>query len=358
MNDISIFDLQYFEFVYDIISMHKDEENQSLIVPIFNLCSEMMNKIVSHSHNSVRSCLEKWTNLISDLIKTKFYLIEHVITWRYDEPYIIIDNLLVCNVEECRINFSNLMVLTYKSVKEKSKIIHGNQESPRTFFQAVDSMIECIKSASFYWKNFEQFFNLLLRFSEFGEVETKYLLKMGVLDRLLDLFFWEYSPISEKKSRRVPFGDRFNKPNYNSLISLITKLISNCQLNDAFLKYISQDENNQKISNFEFPSKRETCLIFYQTGGFLLLIRKIIYESPTKIHSILAIEEICRGNLDVSIYLLKYLTTEMLGGNNSQKTTFVDYILSILQIDDNFIEAKAKNYSSEIQTVLFITNFK
>jgi len=111
--------------------------------------------------------------------------------------------------------------------------VYEDQESekdePETLtIKVIESLLEKIKTLPFYWRYFNQYFLVLRDFASLGSIEKQYLLQRGVIEKIIDIYLGEDSPLPKKKKKKLKMGDRYDVPNFTNMISMLSLLICSC----------------------------------------------------------------------------------------------------------------------------------
>jgi len=129
----------------------------------------------------------------------------------------------------------------------------------------VGVLMELLQGCECHWKRFDQLFQLLLGFASCGQKEAVYLIRCGLVLRLVDIYAGEAGGVprrylvehcsseyaSKKKpksARRTKMGDKYNKPNFNFLVSLL----------DVLIRSVVVTPNDDEVSDSDSDSDAST----------------------------------------------------------------------------------------------------
>lgn len=266
LNDKNIFDPDYFRFIWNIISIEKD--NPSPPIMDYSLSPESCNDprmiciqlgtcflINTLSHAKERAYLASYCEYVKTLFSNhipacKWFiqtLLESSNQWSKQI-------LFLCTVSETRETLASLIIHVLKSLTPYEKDIYQNEkmeiedaekekkieENPFNFnnfeksqslcISLIDKLLGMLKEAHSHWHHYAQYFLIFREFAKIGTEEKQYLISRSLVGYLLDFYLGEESPYANvsHKQKKPKMGDKFSSPNLSYMIDCVSILTQSC----------------------------------------------------------------------------------------------------------------------------------
>ncbi|KAJ1559888.1 Ubiquitin carboxyl-terminal hydrolase 34, partial [Nowakowskiella sp. JEL0078] len=187
---------------------------------------------------------------------------------------ILTDLLFSCYIEEVRDTFVSLVEFVFKTLRTRDQLEYGNtddnvlDENTR-IARFIKNLAIMSQVAYRYWRVFDQYFELVFKLSELGQLEKFWIKETGFLANMIDLYLGDLSVIRMKDRPRM--GDKFTVPNFSNLIRAVKSVVVGCQIVD---EPTESDNPNFPLSLGE----RELMLLFFgmkRTRNFAFFVKQI-----------------------------------------------------------------------------------
>eukprot|EP01102_Stenamoeba_stenopodia_P022961 TRINITY_DN9765_c0_g1_i2.p1 TRINITY_DN9765_c0_g1~~TRINITY_DN9765_c0_g1_i2.p1 ORF type:complete len:1188 (+),score=227.80 TRINITY_DN9765_c0_g1_i2:326-3565(+) len=268
--------------------------------------------------------------------------------------------LLVCIISETREAFANLVIsvmfclarfereayaeeenallqqkdvaMEIVEVKDDEVAVERNARRSKSYIvQVVDALMELIKDAPNYWRNFPQFFLPLRAFASWGSVERQYFMTRNTISQLIDFYLADESPTiknAQPKSKRIRMGDKASSPNVSFMVDIISTLVrgSATNVHKEFGVPPTQIQDGAIIAISTEDMALLHCPTFYQ---------RIIKEAANIPATIEIVTHLCWENEDTSKTLIEVITS---GINHVEYEYFKSYFevfTALLDVDDS-----------------------
>jgi hypothetical protein len=232
-------------------------------------------------------------------------------------------------------NYQTIPIVSYDKTKDtfysdrvpKSALIRFMQ----IFFEKL------LEAARLNWKKYEDYFQVLFYFAKLGHLETKYLVKAGGINKLLDFIMNNSPPFSHGKAKEK-MGSAIADPNFKTPIDILSHLIRSC-----ITFGIKQTESYSSVSliqnaehHIELPVD-EVQPLMTRLCFTVDLINKQYNDAILSI-----VLHLCWGDYDNSLFFLSELmfSSNIQKGNITELRKRIRILSEIIKIEDILQEAR------------------
>ncbi|KAL6068267.1 USP domain-containing protein, variant 2 [Balamuthia mandrillaris] len=201
-------------------------------------------EIISHSREKDR--INHFSEQLRKILKANVAACRWWVGLLVDKPEWLREMLLDCSSEDARQNFAELIHYALKYLLKAGErdylqvfLAEGEEREEaggETMLKegqivrlCIDRVLELDRYAVLKWRNFGQYFTLFFHFALLGPTEMAYLLRRNVISRFLDIYLGPDSP-NARRRLYMRFGDKWQQPDFSSLISLVCLLLRSCHI--------------------------------------------------------------------------------------------------------------------------------
>jgi len=177
--------------------------------------------------------------------------------------------------------------------------------SKSSLARLIGHLIELIDECSLHWRNFAELFELIEIFSRFGHKESTFLIRCGVILKLVDFYQGASSIVPQRSIVRSPLsktkpgeekrvmGDRSSKPNFLQVITLVCYLARSAHIPDDDDGDVSDSDSDESRSpDVKSSSPAVSMKSPFVTTDALSMSNNHFYQLPKRDARVLSSKEI------------------------------------------------------------------
>eukprot|EP01133_Synstelium_polycarpum_P007566 gene7566-8852_t len=205
---------------------------------------------------------------------------------------------------------------------DELQLIGMPRYSKSAIIRFMDTYLEFIKEAPFFWKHFYQYFIFIRDFAFLGTEERKYLLSRNVISQLIDFYLGDESPNAKTHppQKKTKMGDKYQQPLLTGMLETIAVLTR------ASHTRFSAREATLLPSHTERDPLIMSDVDTYMVNYPQFIVRTIKDNINLK-STIEILQHICYGDIDTSANMIQCI--EPVDCKQS-----LDVLLMLISIDD------------------------
>ncbi|KAH3742845.1 ubiquitin carboxyl-terminal hydrolase 34 [Pelomyxa schiedti] len=232
LRDRQFFDQTYFDFMFELIKLLSFEPVLDLDTPFSPVPFQTLLLVTKFTLDTLAHA--KYSNSLGDYVnQLKLSLGKHMPACRWFLSFVmttgkIKEFLLDCPVERVRVHFSDLIIHVLKSLSPCESSQWGNEFNeppaavqPSSVLRFMDAVLDLLEASRSSWKQFKQYFKVILGFASLGSMQRHYLIQKRIL------FLFSDWLVGSSKGR-VSVMDDETLPDLAEYIATISVVVRGC----------------------------------------------------------------------------------------------------------------------------------
>lgn len=356
--DKVVFDKQYFEFLYSIMTQDSTAADSSpnLRLEMGKLSTEVVLNSVSRAHD--KETFPHWINLLRNMVAKDRELARFIITNMISQHNWNVDFLLHCLLADVRSQVGRVICesLTVLSPAERDQYFkmpltdaqiasEKCDEKAGPVTQYIHASVKLFPSLPPNWKIFEQYFRVLAHFAELGPNEAQHLCCYNLLPKLMDFFMGDASPIPmagiklDSKGKRPQMSNAYLAWDTKDFLRLLKELILISEP-----PKVSKTRSPFSAQGPLFPLSAPTRTLLAHKSFFTNLLKEAKgVKSGTYVTKILA--NCCWDNEQLSQSIIAYMSAGL-------EENFVDHVRPYFRVMNGLVNIQDTLQDKRIEWVL------
>lgn len=238
LHEKKLFDPAYFSFLWHLIDLNSDSSLPGLSLRTLQVATFFFLEVISHAKD--REILPRFGDRLRQRYKESDEASRWLVALLIDDKRMLSQLLFECPVEEIRSSFAELLASVVQTLLkdplEQRALLQSEYEmgdvkeagSPLVR-PLVDRVFALLPDATRYWRQFKEYFGFFLEFASIGPVPKRYLLAMNAIGQFLHAYLGPNSPYIKERPK-FKLGNRWEDPDYSTLISCVSLLARSCDL--------------------------------------------------------------------------------------------------------------------------------
>lgn len=382
LREKNVFDVNYFQFVWDVVTTNVQlppvldytlDTSDALRVSI-EMATKFIFTILAYAKEkqSLRDYVDRLKQMYSNHIPACKWFIASL-TNQKDFPWLK-SILFQCPVSETREILSRLIVHVmsclspiekhiYSQVTSDSMEIEGQKKEESMILvdlenpfgaapkfvatslniRLIETLLQMLKEAPFFWRNFTQYFLIFREFASFGIEEKQYLISRNVTAQFIDFYLAEDSPYAKftQKQKKPKMGDKLKMPNLSYMVDFIGSVVKNCS---TFSSVPPPSQTpGPKLQLSKLDQEMVYCSVFYSKS-----LRENI--APKSLSAI--VNHLCWENEAHSNLLIDVCTSGINSVDHDKFGPYFDVFTPLLSLQDSYHERRVDRALSSYLRVI------